>query len=555
MRSESHPNPDEIVEFAEREEPEVLKTVTEQANELSARYEARQADLQSRIGELQEKIRAHSLGIDEVISQKELLADALAVFETGLLGKLVNFLKITEIKNEIGVHEARLEVIQKEFDEVVELLNKIEEELRDRTELEEIDQLMDRFYADQKEKLTAFEQDKAMRDVGRVSREHHAVFAHAFNFKRRAKPGSISVLQDEVDWKQKLNIVLGLSPELPTSSVREGKPKEDLYYGMGVLLKGGSIRSAAARDDGTMVGGGKRVGNNKDRLSVEKIDRVIDHDSDYNEIVVAEPQIAGFFIDRNRHSDMSAAERAEFTADLKAKAEELQMPIYLRMEDGKFYHAVHETRYHYGQRFTEFFPGEPISVEQILDNDFQVSDEQKRVAREAIFEDCPFKLDLPERYAVEAWKYAQGAYDALQKTIAAGRPASSYSEEGGIIWLKYGNCTTSLPVTDEASYLTGMQEIIERDKQELLELAEGEPRYKSIKSDIEGRLPKKVFHLLGFGESARVAGDTEVYEQARSLAAKYLPLDKCEEVLGRRLGPDGKFKITEADLKHISTAG
>jgi len=421
--------------------------------------------------------------------------------------------------------------------------------LQDRSELAEIDRLMGEFFADQGEKMAAFEQDKAMRDVGRVAREHQVVFAHAFSFKRRGNDTSITVLKDEVDWKQKLNIVLGLSPELPTSSVRESKPSDGFYYNMGVLLKGGSIRSASSGDASTQVTGDKRTTNFSDgELTPEKINDAIDHDSGNNEIVVAEPQIAGFFLDAAQHNDMTAAERAEFTLDLKAKAAELQMPVYIRMPDGKFYHAV-----------SDFSLGEPISVEEILDNDFSLSDDQKRTAREEVFVDCPFKLDLPEQQMSDAWRDGQQALQSDQQF------------RGGTI--KIGRLVRHLPMmvdlstavsgiedylaTRELEYATSQTEFADQLAQgketntfgvSIEHLKEsGESSHQRMKQDF-------AFFLHGLAEATEKEGDSANAEKARAFAETLVPHEECTKVIARRLGPDGKFKITEADLKHVTSS-
>ena len=57
--------------------------------------------------------------------------------------------------------------------------------------------------------------------------------------------------------------------------------------------------------------------------------------------------------------------------------------------------------------------------------------------------------------------------------------------------------------------------------------------------------------LYGFAEAAREAGDTSVYEETSAIAGQFVSEKDIEEVFKRRLSADGKFKITEADLKHV----
>jgi hypothetical protein len=59
------------------------------------------------------------------------------------------------------------------------------------------------------------------------------------------------------------------------------------------------------------------------------------------------------------------------------------------------------------------------------------------------------------------------------------------------------------------------------------------------------------FYIYGYGEAAREDGDTETYDRAIEIAGKLISPEQYQDIVKRRLGPDGKFKITEADLKHI----
>ena len=57
------------------------------------------------------------------------------------------------------------------------------------------------------------------------------------------------------------------------------------------------------------------------------------------------------------------------------------------------------------------------------------------------------------------------------------------------------------------------------------------------------------FYLYGFGEQAERFGDNETATRAFELADKVLPKEKYQEIIAKRIGPAGKFRVTMEDLK------
>jgi hypothetical protein len=60
--------------------------------------------------------------------------------------------------------------------------------------------------------------------------------------------------------------------------------------------------------------------------------------------------------------------------------------------------------------------------------------------------------------------------------------------------------------------------------------------------------------LYGFAEQAGEFGDTETQKAALDLADAIVGVDKIEEVISKRLSPEGKFRIFEEDLKRPKVA-
>ncbi len=194
-----------------------------------------------------------------------------------------------------------------------------------------------------------------------------------------------------------------------------------------------------------------------------------------------------------------------------------------------------------------------------MNNGFGLKDEQKESARKEIFENCPFRLDMPERYGIDGLTEGKSHYiEGLDQ-----EKVEDFFYRMSNRWLGWVKETR---ITDNKSYLDGLAEVVSgvqerienfsRERMPQLEawIKEGKITPDSIdfeKGQNESKRMEVAFYIYGYGEAAREAGDMETYSRAMEIAGKLVPPEQYQDIVKRRLGPDGKFKITEEDLKHI----
>lgn len=247
-----------------------------------------------------------------------------------------------------------------------------------------------------------------------------------------------------------------------------------------------------------------------------------------------------------------------------------------------------------------------MTSEEIVQNTKEPTPEHKQDIRESLFEDCPFKLDLKDRYAVDEVKQGKAEYSKLQA-----------NKDTSIKFLFNGH---SFEVKDPTSYIKSfleginllteqdklMREALQRQLQTLIQEQTLTLEYlNQIPAEKLKKLKKEVAHemlgdydlwrgeahnlkdvllhlqklqeqieattlrlnssdekleenkflqgcmLHGFAQAAQESNDISTYEKAMSVAEQFAKKKDVEEIFDKRLDKDGKFKITEADLKHI----
>lgn len=111
-----------------------------------------------------------------------------------------------------------------------------------------------------------------------------------------------------------------------------------------------------------------------------------------------------------------------------------------------------------------------------------------------------------------------------------------------------------VPLTNNDEYISAMDKSI-RDVNKIIE---EESKKSGRNEDSEARLLLLLkyrrgfaFHLFGFCEQAREFGDEETARKAFEIARTIVSEDEYQEVIKRRIGPNGKFQITQEDLEQL----
>lgn len=154
------------------------------------------------------------------------------------------------------------------------------------------------------------------------------------------------VIKSNTTWQSRLAIVLGLQPDLSSSTIQSGDSTANMWSKMGVLLSGGNLIHSHPHDAATRVTSlqGQESSHFQSsffEMETEEVEKRIDESISerremfYNELVVRDPQIAGFYVcldadlQRNTFDTASHQEIIEF-------ADRLNLPIFIVHNGGVF---------------------------------------------------------------------------------------------------------------------------------------------------------------------------------------------------------------------------
>jgi hypothetical protein len=70
----------------------------------------------------------------------------------------------------------------------------------------------------------------------------------------------------------------------------------------------------------------------------------------------------------------------------------------------------------------------------------------------------------------------------------------------------------------------------------------------SSKETDKGNLSLAAFNLYGFAEQAAESGDKTTAERAREIAGRVISKEYFNDVIGRRVGPEGELVLQREDL-------
>lgn len=428
-------------------------------------------------------------------------------------------------------------------------------------------------------------------DLKEIARREGLTFVHSIRPAEESatqrgyqNADAISVLRESVDWRQKIDILLSLEPCIACSTVKPGDSSRNTYYGMGAILTGGAVEYASPKDVTSQATGfNKRQPGREKRLSdVDgEIRQAIDErpDDNYNEFGIRDPKVAGLFVCRNKK--FNYAEDISLFPDeaLATAAQERGLPLFVIVE-GEVWHGQLDT----GTK--KIRPTKLANPDEVYDRPNGIVPEQKDGVLEELFENSPFNLD---KIGCAEAKYVDGRFYGRQTAVellAATAPGSvdqltfhgvnkrvEYSLRDGQMWqrsevartkawevpvgqtssLKFGYIDMSFGgstmqigerVGSAEEYLAGMGAVIEKRRASALE----PETYPGQRKFDEETIATLAYHLYGFGEQAGQMGNHEIAARARALAEQIVPKEEYEDVLHRRVGEKGKFKITRKDL-------
>lgn len=253
----------------------------------------------SSLPEAREKAEIQKNQYEQLLQQIQTLEGALKKREQNILNRLANFFEIKQLRRELERAHESLSERQQQYKDAQEMVMQMEYQVLDRTAIAVLESQLWDVQMQKKEEFEAREADKKARDVREVMKEHCVIFAHGFAANDQSP--AVSVMAKGATWKERLNVILGLQPEIATSTVLDRQPTDQIYYRMGVLLGGGSVSHAYESDAGTQVQGIERLPSlairEPEQIEKQIATAVLKETRTYNEILVKELSVAGLYLD------------------------------------------------------------------------------------------------------------------------------------------------------------------------------------------------------------------------------------------------------------------
>ena len=576
----------ELRKFTKEESQDERDALAREIREKRKDYFERKGSIDQDIQDLREVSTSEEVKAEEKREKVKMIEEEIAQNKSSKISELINFFEIRRLKRGLKTEKNTLESIEVDYLKVRQLLESLDSSLNDKHELDEAREVLTKFYEGKNEEWNKYVEYLKNTDLANVAEKYDVSFIHAIhpNFI----PEGNSPLQKNVDWKTKLKIVMAFGPSISTSTIQEGDDWRKMWARMGLILNGGRIESALASDAGTApIGLKARVGHGtySDSKGIEdNIERAITYKNrNYNEFVVDDPQISGFYIclddtDVIRNDLVSVSEIAEALSEYK-------IPIYA-IKQGVIFEAEYDD-----QTRTLKVKNE-ISTVELLKIKFEIDDFKRTKIKEELFADSPFKISNAEMSKVDSraqgrqtyieinfWHGTKNLDDnpllaefprigmGIKYSVESGKltinevntrtEEKRYREEevrrsgldNGFINIGFNTMHLGRSIENNVIYLDEMGKKLEEWKQRDIEnQQENTNNEVSIKftRDILNRI---VFHIYGFAEQAGELGDVDTQTKAIELASQYLPYEEFKKVIESRIDSNGRLKITEADLE------
>ena len=575
------------------------------------------------------------ISLEETVNKIQDSEERLLQLKDDLISRLVHFREIQKLEQQVIEQKTNQEKFDEQYRQTLEIISDLKSQENDRSKLVEAKRLLNEFYSDKEEEWTNFEKEEKQRDVKNVLGQYGVAMVHALI--PNGAPSENTLLRSDISWQEKLKILLAFEPTISTSTI--SPEQQATWRNMGVLLSGGRVEVASPQDAGTKAKGLKerevRQGHfsttdiNGQKKTIEKqLQDATSHRGGYNEVVVGNPEIAGFFVKVNE--DNSLTELGDANAyvspeDIFKTVRDMHLPLFV-IKGGEVYRAnpdeaekVLDTTYIRDKSYKTIMKlGEKVPPAELSNLPTALNKEQQDQLVTEILDDSPFKLSMAEAHCTDAMSAGRETYvgvnfgklnsgenfpteiyqssgryetmtsyvgkemkilsvvkspDAIQRLVSidgklftedtnkrTGKrnlydSLSEHLKIGSIVanvsnFFTYGTergKETSIDST--TAYIDRMKLEVDTIK-DLLSKAEkdsSEHRESRIEKE-KNSLRQRAFHLYGYADEAGKNGDIESQEMANHLAAEVLPRETYDEIVKRRVGPNGEFKITKEDL-------
>jgi len=618
-------------EYSKKEIPEERLALAEKIHGLQSEHFQSDRELDERINKLLGEAEAGKLAAEEAVRQIQVTDGQLLQFREGLISRLVHFREIQRLEEKKEVQKLTQEKFDEQYRSAQELVSGFQEQRADDGRLHSIEGLLHDFYSEKENEWNAYEKEQQERDVENVLAKYNVAIVHALT--PRGGPESNSLIRSDIPWEEKLKIVLAFEPTISTSAI--SPEQQGMWAGMGVLLNGGSVEVASPSDAATIAEGSKRIVTHSSatydfseghtKPIEQQLQETISyhHEGDfmnYNEVIVSNPEVAGFFARVKEDNSLDVGVSAE---EIFPVVEKIHMPVFA-VKKGEVYRIDPSLREEvvgkevFGIKTykTVLKLGEKVMPRELASLPGAISKEQKEQFANELMEDSPFlltmaearladsrnagretyigvnfaKLNEAENVPTEVYQ-SSGKYESHPKFVGkevkvlgeVKSPVATYrslSIDGRLftqlIKRKTGEVVTydrvsralergdfyintdygqtfggakEKPMNSTNAYLEKMHRIF-NGYRKLIEEAKRGSREDTV-AFYEHRLRESAFHLYGFADEASEHGDMKSKEATDRLAFEIMPRGEYEEIVKRRVGPNGEFRISREDLRKL----
>ncbi|MEI7426106.1 MAG: hypothetical protein WCK16_04260 [Candidatus Moraniibacteriota bacterium] len=626
----------ELQDFSKRYSPLKRSKVASEIWRLRKEHQENKKQIEQQNIEIQEKRTKINKEIENTKTRIERIERVISGLENDVReqkSKVWN--KITSLfRKEKLADEEMLEIAndkwkkaKEEIQERFALLDETQNVVLASSGLEETREELKSFYSEQAEIKSQFEEEREQRDVKKISQDKGIIFLHglpleglrAMNNTSMNNPG---VKTTEISEEEKLKVLLGLEPTISSSAVRkdEALDRINTMYPFGVILKGGQILAAHNKDSSTLA---QHIYNRKTKDVVVN-DKMFENSSiqsnisenidvamserkhnynykeadkvDYNEIIVENPQVAGFYLNVDFTDESLLGQKMLENAKVKVQqfCRQFNLPAF-GMHKGKMHEIVNQD----GEMTVDFSSLAELSLEDVVNSGRAISVQEKIAYANSVIENSPFVIETKHKENFDGFGYGRIFYDYVKrlqggekvqiwngdgvKNSVDGSPevflsagnnlrvtefidngvSDIWDEDGGII-SAYGlirnfgfrsldgaRATGKKNQLDNIGVLLGGVHELIIAKREILSRLNASKFDATKVGDIsvwKKQISSLLFFVYGLAEEAKKDGNDEVYAQAMSIVKEFGSVSDCEIFVRERINQNGKFQILEKDI-------
>ena len=336
-------------------------------------YFDRQKETSSQVSETEMLANEKQHNIEMTTAKIEELEEYLDQKSEKLYMRLLHFFDLKRKRQELGVTQSSQEELLREAGQINSVLEDLNSQKNDRSELDEARKTLDSFYSGQSEQWKEYMEDEKARDVQNICREYGCFMVHAIS--PDFTPGNNSLLYKGTSWKDKLKVLLALEPTISASTIQPGDNDQNLWSRMGLIVSKGKVTYAENRDAGTQALNIKERADNSKLLGFQP-DNARDMISGaisgrqknaYNEMVIRDPKIAGFFVclDKFKGIDDDLGKVQRPISEIMPVLQDLKMPLYA-LKNGRAYEFIE-------QNDGSLDVGEEIDLDTLLNSQYDVN--------------------------------------------------------------------------------------------------------------------------------------------------------------------------------------